>query len=125
MGGIFLLVEAIGGMILAINADANFATGNYMIEYPKFLMRGGHSYAMPFALFNLIFGLVLPRLYFTIKMKNVAAVVAACALLLPIGLVLRGITYPSMTFAIFGFSGAFCFIASSIFLIYGGIKKMN
>jgi hypothetical protein len=78
---------------------------------------------MPFSIINLIIGFSLDRLMLSDKSKKICSIVAICIFLLPIGLVLRGLTYPSMALAPIAMMGSIAFIVTSVYLIVGTVKS--
>ncbi len=121
VGGIAIFVAAIGGFGLGFSLDPFFPKGFYEIPLWRLLLRAGHTHGMPFALYNLIIGLLLGQLVLSDKWKRICSVCGALALIMPIGLVLRGVTGGAMTFAPVALIGAFFFLVSAAIVIAGAI----
>ena len=76
---------------------------------------------MPFAFYNLIIGLLVGRLVLSDRWKNVCSVCGVLALIMPIGLVLRGLTGGATTFVPVVLIGSLFFLASAAIVIVGAI----
>ena len=123
VGGLAIVLAGFGGMALGLTYNAYFKDGVYAVDIARALIKAGHTHGMPFGLFNLIVGLVLPYLNLGSKAAKACSWLAVVALIMPIGLVLRGLDGGGYTFAPLGFGGAFCFMAAAFLLFLGALKK--
>ena len=122
VGGIALFVATVGGFALGFTLDPFFERGSYELPFWRFLLRAGHTHGMPFSFYNIIIGILVGQLVLTDKWKRVCSVCAALALLMPIGLVLRGLTGGTTTFVPVVLLGSFFFLASAAIVISGAIR---
>jgi hypothetical protein len=99
VGGIVLFIAAFGGMALGFTMDEYFMQGFYALPLPRVLLKAGHTHGMPFALYNLIFGSLIDRLALNDTWKLRGSRLAMLAFIMPVGLVLRGMTDGAITFA--------------------------
>lgn len=120
-GGIVIFIAAIGGFALGFTVENIFKDGFYAMTLPRFLIKAGHSHGMPMALYNLIIGVMVDRLALSEKGKKYLSMLALGAFIMPLGLLLRGLTGGSMAFAPVVLVGATCFIASAAVMIKGAI----
>ena len=121
-GAVILLVGTFGGIALAMTLDPILADGEHDLASVRFFFRDAHSHAMPFALLNLIVGLLIPRLALSDRSRTVCGVAAAGSLFLPLALFLRGALYPSAAPAPLAFIGATCFMVTSVLVIIGAMR---
>lgn len=121
-GGIAILIGGIGGFCLGFSMDPYFEKGFYAIPLARMFIKAGHTHGMPFALYNIIVGLLLGQLVLSDKWKRVCSVLAILAFFMPIGLILRGVTGGAMTFAPVALAGALCFLASAVIIIIGALS---
>jgi hypothetical protein len=87
------------------------------------LMKAGHTHGMPMAFYNLIIGVMVDRLALTEKGKKYLSMLALGAFIMPLGLLLRGLTGGSMTFIPVVMIGAICFLASAAIMLKGAIAR--
>lgn len=120
-GGIVIFIAAIGGFALGFTLENLFKDGFYALTLPRKLTKSGHTHGMPMAFYNLIIGVMVDRLALTEKGKKYLSTLTLGAFIMPLGLLLRGLTGGSMTFAPVVFIGAICFIASAAVMIKGAI----
>ena len=121
VGGIAIFVAAFGGFALGFTLDPFLEKGFYELPLWRLLLRAGHTHGMPFALYNLIIGVLLGHLVLSDKWKRACSVFGALTLIMPIGLVLRGLTGGATTFVPVVLVGALCFLASAVLIIVGAI----
>lgn len=115
IGLIFMAVCAFYGFYLGYTIDQFLvAEGTYSVNLPRVLMRGAHSHGMLFGLYNMVIGIALGKTDGKATAGKVIAILALAALLLPIGLLLRGLTNGAMTFAPVAAVGGLSFIASLV-----------
>jgi hypothetical protein len=118
-GCVGILLAAVGGFCLGFSMDPYFDKGFYALPLGRYLLKAGHTHGMPIALYNLIIGSLLENLKLTDTGKKWCSRLAVCAFIMPIGLVLRGITDGAMTFAPVVLLGAFCFLSSIVMVMKG------
>ncbi len=119
VGGLGILLAAIGGFFLGFSMDAYFDKGFYAVPLGRYLLKAGHTHGMPVALYNLIIGSLIEKLSLTDKGKKWCSWLAVLAFIMPIGLVLRGLTNGAMTFAPVVLLGSLCFLASAVMVMKG------
>ncbi len=123
VGGIAILVGAVGGFCLGFSMEPFFKDGFYAMTLPRLLLKAGHTHGMPFGLYNLIIGVLLPQLTLGSTGKKWCSILSILAFIMPIGLILRGITGGAMTFAPVALLGAVCFMSSIVLVIIGAVKQ--
>ncbi len=125
IGSIVIVAGGIGGFLLGGTMDAFMKDGVYSMTYVRIFLRGSHTHGLLMAFYNLIFGMLIDSLGLSDKSKRTGSIIAVCALLLPVGLGLRGLTEGSMIFAPVALAGGVFFIISSLFIMTGVIKKKD
>ena len=125
IGSIIIVAGGIAGFLLGGTLDSFIKDGVYNITFVRIFLRGSHTHGLLMAFYNLIFGSMIDSLELSDKSKKIGSIIAACAVLLPIGLGLRGMTEGSMTFAPFALLGGVLFIASSFFILIGVLRKKD
>jgi hypothetical protein len=116
-GAVVLILAACFGFYLGLSIDAHLSNRIYMMSIDRVLLRGGHTHGMLTGLLNIVLGLVLLKGYGNKKIRNITSWLGLGAFLLPVGLILRGLTAASMTFAPLAMTGALCLIASMVMLL--------
>jgi hypothetical protein len=119
VGGIVLFIAAFGGMALGFTMDEYVTRGFYSLPLPRVLLKAGHAHGIPFALYNLIFGSLIDRLALNDTWKLRGSRLAMLVFIMPVGLVLRGVTDGAKIFAPVVMIGAVCLLASNAVLIKG------
>ncbi len=122
-GGIVIFAAAIGGFALGFTMNAYFEKGFYAIPLTRLLLKAGHTHGMPFALYNLLVGSLVDRMALDDKWKKICSVAAVLAFVMPLGLILRGLTGGAMTFAPVVALGALFFLISVGVLIKGAVSN--
>jgi hypothetical protein len=120
-GGVVIFIAALGGFALGFSMESHFSQGFYALPYARALLKAGHSHGMPFALYNLIIGVMVDRLALDDKYKKWFSLLTLGAFIMPVGLVLRGLTGGAMTFAPVVLIGALCFLSSVGIMIKGAL----
>lgn len=120
-GGVAIFIAALGGFALGFSMESHFSQGFYALPYARALLKAGHSHGMPFALYNLVIGVMVDRLALDDKLKKRLSLLTVGALIMPVGLVLRGLTGGAMTFAPVVLVGAVCFLSSAGIMIKGAM----
>ena len=120
-GGVVIFIAGFGGFALGFTMESHFSQGFYALPFARALMKAGHSHGMPLALYNLIIGVMVDRLALDDKYKKWLSLSAVGALIMPVGLVLRGLTGGAMTFAPLALIGALCFLLSVGIMIKGAM----
>jgi hypothetical protein len=119
LGGIGVVVAGFGGFALGVGHADSFADGFYKVDLARALLKDAHNHGQPFALFNLIVGLLLPHLALGERGKTWLSSLAAVSFMLPIGLLSRGIAHGSMLFAPITFVGGIAFVAAAALIALG------
>jgi hypothetical protein len=125
IGSIVIIVGGLGGFVLGMTLETVITDGRYAIPFARIFSRGGHTHGLLFAFYNLIVGLLVDRLRFSDGMKRATSLLAAFALLMSIGLLLRGVDGGGMTFAPVGLLGGLVFIISAVFVLVGALKGVD
>lgn len=99
VGAVTIFVGGIGGFLLGFSLDPYFSEGFYAMPYTRALLKGAHTHAMPLAIFNLALAGILGHLVLSDRNKKIVSIFGACSLIIPVGLLLRGIDNGAMTFA--------------------------
>ena len=123
VGGIVIFLSTLGGFFLGFTMSQFFEKGFYAIPFGRVLLKAGHTHSMPFAFYNIIIGSLVDRLSLNEKWKKRCSLFTILSLIMPIGLVLRGMTDGAMTFAPVVLIGAIFFIGSSAIMIKGVISN--
>lgn len=116
VGGLVIVLSGLGAFALGLTYNEFFSKGFYAIPITRALLKAGHTHSMPFGLYNLIVALLLPALAASPGRKRAISWLAVAALIMPIGLILRGLTGGAQTFAPLGIAGGLCFIISALLL---------
>jgi hypothetical protein len=126
VGALMLLAGAIGGLALGATFDKYAAKDGYhVLTLTRFYLREGHSHTMPFALMNLIVGLLIDRLALSDRLKRACSWLAVIAFLLPLGLAGKGASGASPDFPPFGILGALAFMGVMVLLALGALRTRN
>ena len=125
IGSVVLIVAAFGGFGLGLTLDPFFEKGFAAYPLTRFLLRSGHTHGMLIALINIVVGLSLSRLSLSERGKKACSILTAAALLLPVGLALRGLTNGAMTFAPVVMLGGMSLAAASVLLTAGGLRGFD
>lgn len=124
-GAVGLLLGGMGGLLLGGTFDAESTkNGVHVLELARFYIREGHSHSMPFALYNLIYALIVDKLALTDRSKMIGSLSAMTAFFLPLGLLGKGLAGADPNFPPIGMLGIIGFIVSVIFILVGS-KNMN
>lgn len=121
LGAVTIIVVGIGGFALGYTVEHHFVLGHYSPDLPRFLRKAGHSHGMPMAFYNLIVGGLLDRLELSESGKTWCSRLAAGALLMPLGLLLRGLDGGALTFAPLALAGGLSFMASAALILKGAL----
>ncbi len=119
VGALGLLLASMGGFALGATYGGLYEQGFYAIDLVRSLLKAGHTHGQPLAMYNLIFALLIGRLALSERSRKIASWATALSMLLPIGLILRGLTGGELYFAPIALFGGFCLIVSAGFLLVG------
>ncbi len=119
VGAVGLLVASLGGMALGMTFNDLFKEGHYQIELVRSFLKAGHTHGQPFAMYNLIFAILIGKVALSDRSKKIASWAAALAMLFPVGMVLRGVTDGAFTFSPVAMFGGVCLMVSAGFLVAG------
>ena len=123
VGGVVIFLSTVGGFALGFSMDQYFEKGFYAIPLSRVLLKAGHTHSMPFAFYNIIIGSLLGQLGLTDKWKKRCSFFTILSLLMPVGLILRGLTDGAMTFARVVLIGALFFVSSAAIMIKGTLSN--
>lgn len=85
------ITACVGGMALGGTFnDYSIQEGNHLLGLARFYLREGHSHGNFMAIFNILVGLVLNNLNLRERAKKWASYSAMAAILLPVGLFVKG-----------------------------------
>ena len=118
-GSAGILLASIGGMMLGLTYNDFFKDGSYMIDLSRALLKAAHTHGQPLAMYNLIFALLINQVVLTDRSRKIASWAAVLSLVMPVGMVLRGLTDGAMTFAPVAMIGVLGFFVSAGFLLAG------
>lgn len=121
LGSVTIIVVGIGGFALGYTVEHHFVLGHYSPDLPRFLRKAGHSHGMPMAFYNLIVGGLIDRLELSESGKTWCSRLAVGALLMPLGLLLRGLDGGALTFAPLALVGGLSFMASAALILKGAL----
>ena len=121
-GGAAMLAAAFGGFLLGFSINEYFASGQLVLPLGRSLLKSAHSHAMPIALFNIIVGVAVNHIALNEKWKKACSYGAVIGLLMPVGLVLRGLQDGAMTFAPVVMLGAMGLMLTASLLVAGSLK---
>ena len=119
VGAVGIVLASVGGLALGATYNALYEEGFYMIDLTRSLLKAGHTHGQPLAMYNLIFALLIGRVALSERSRKIASWLAAMSMIMPIGLLLRGLTDGAMTFAPVALLGGLCFAVSAGFLLAG------
>jgi hypothetical protein len=125
VGGAVIIIAGLGGIALGFTMDRYFGNGFYAVPLWRYLLKAGHTHGMPLALYNIIIGAVVGGLALTDAWKKRCSFFALLSLLMPLGLVLRGLTGGALTFAPVVMIGVLFLFASAAILIKGALAKKD
>jgi len=123
VGGVIIFLSTIGGFALGFSMSQYFEKGFYAIPLSRVLLKAGHTHSMPFAFYNIIIGSLVDKLALNDKWKKRCSLFTILSLIMPIGLILRGITDGAMTFAPVVLIGALFFVSSAAIMIKGAMSN--
>ena len=117
--GLFALVVAtFAGFALGQSLEPYYKNGFGQIPLWRYLTKAGHTHGMSFGLINSIFGLLIGRATCSDQLKRTGSILTALALLLPIGVSLRGLTSGAKFAEGIAMVGGFSFLASCAVMIF-------
>lgn len=122
VGGVVIFFGTIGGFALGFTMFPYFEQGFYALPIGRLLLKAGHTHGMPFAFYNIIIGALVDRLALNDKWKKRCSLFTLLSFIMPIGLILRGLTEGAMTFAPVVLIGSICFLISAGIMIKGAIN---
>ncbi len=125
VGALGILLASIGGFLLGATYNDLFKEGFYAIDMVRALLKAGHTHGQPLAMYNLIFAILIGRIALSERSRKIASWSAALSMLLPIGLVLRGLTGGALYFAPIVIFGGLCLMVSAGFLLAGSRGFIN
>ncbi len=125
VSAIVIFLAAAGGFLLGFSIEDQLEGDVYMMTYARLLLKAGHTHGMPFAMYNMIIGVMVDRLALSDLGKKWLSRLSILSLIMPVGLILRGMTDASMMFAPVVLIGAIFFIASAGVMLKGalGLKE--
>ena len=123
VGAMAVFLSTLGGFVLGFTMDPFFEKGFYAIPMTRVLLKAGHTHSMPFAFYNIIIGSLVDHLPLTDPWKKRCSLFTVLTLIMPVGLILRGMTGGALTFAPVVLIGALFFMGSAAILIKGATTK--
>lgn len=122
-GGVVIVLAGLGGFVLGFTMNPYFEKGFYAIPLGRVLLKAGHTHGLPIAFYNIIIGSLLDRLTLSDKWKKICSIFTILSFIMPVGLLLRGITDGAMTFAPVVLIGSLCFFISALIMVRGAISN--
>jgi hypothetical protein len=119
IGLVAMIVAAVIGFALGKSLEPYFANGYAQIPFWRFLTRVGHTHGMLMGLVNVVTGLLLGRLDCSPGIRRAASILSALAILLPVGVCLRGITEGAMIGEVLAMLGGFSLVGACALLLVG------
>ena len=123
VGATVVFLSTLGGFVLGFTMDPFFEKGFYAIPLTRVLLKAGHTHSMPFAFYNILIGSLVDHLPLTDPWKKRCSLFTVLTLIMPVGLILRGMTGGALTFAPIVLIGALFFMGSAAILIKGATTK--
>ncbi len=120
-GILLLILGSLFAFYLGFSIEKVLTDGKYAVPFARIFLRAGHTHGMLIGLYNIILGILIHQYVSCDKCSKWICITGIGSVLLPIGLVVRGLTGGSMTFAFIPLLGSVSFIISLIFL-YIGVK---
>ena len=117
-----LIVLASAGLFafyLGFTIPAHLSNGVYEMNLGRVTLRAGHTHGMLIGLCNIVVGILLLVQPFSSASKKIASWLCMSSVLLPIGLILRGLTNGATTFAPVAVLGGFGLLGTFVFLFLG------
>lgn len=118
LGLVVMILATIVGFALGQSLEQYYKAGYGQIPLWRYLIKAGHTHGMPFGLINIVFGLLIGRSDGSSNIKRVAALSAALALLLPVGVSLRGVTEGAKFAEGIAMVGGFSLLASCVTMFF-------
>ena len=118
--GISLLFMAgLFAFYLGFTIPAHLSDGIYEMNLGRVTLRAGHTHGMLIGLCNVLVGVLITVVPVSGRSRNIASWLCIGSVLLPVGLILRGLTNGADTFAPVAVLGGFALLASFVVLLYG------
>ena len=118
LGLLALGVATFAGFALGQSLEPYYKNGYGQIPLWRYLTKAGHTHGMSFGLINIVFGLIIGRAQCADQLKRSGAVLTALALLLPIGVSLRGLTEGAKFAEGIAMVGGFSFLAACAVMVF-------
>mgnify|MGYP000038282928 FL=1 len=118
-GLVILTLAGLFSFYLGFTIPAHLSDGIYEMNLGRVTLRAGHTHGMLIGLCNVVVGILLSVQPFSSKSKQIASWLCVSAVLLPIGLILRGLTNGAMTFAPVAVLGGCGLLGTFITLLVG------
>lgn len=118
--GLFLLIMAgLFAFYLGFSIPSHMSEGVYEMNMGRVTLRAGHTHGMLIGLVNIVLGTLLLTLPVKQRSEKAASWLAISSVLLPIGLILRGLTNGAMTFAPVAMLGSAGLLGAFVVLLLG------
>ena len=119
LGIVVMITATFGGFALGNSLDPYFEHGYAQIPFWRYLMKAGHTHGMPFGLINIVFGMLISRLTCSDRVKTIASILTATAILLPLGVFLRGVSEGAKWAEAIAVIGGFSLLGACVSLLVG------
>ena len=123
IGLILLVLAGFFAFYLGFSIPNHMSNGIYGMDMARITIKAGHTHGMLIGLCNLIVGLLLLTQTFSPMSGKIASWLGIASVLLPIGLILRGLTGGALTFAPVAVTGGMALMGCFIALLMGYNKK--
>lgn len=117
LGLLALVAATFAGFALGQSLEPYYKNGYGQIPLWRYLTKAGHTHGMSFGLINIVFGLLMGRSQCTDRLKRVGSALTALALLLPVGVSLRGLTAGAEFAEGIAMVGGLSFLAASVVMV--------
>jgi len=119
LGLLALVLATFAGFALGQSLEPYYKNGFGQIPLWRYLAKAGHTHGMSFGLINIVYGLLIGGAECSAQLKRIGAALTALAMLLPIGVALRGLTAGAIYAEGIAMVGGLAFLAAcaAMFLI--------
>lgn len=119
VGLAFLVMAGFFAFYLGLTIPAHLSGGIYEMDMARITLRAGHTHGMLIGICNVVIGLLLMNYNGSVKMGKGISWLGIASGLLPVGLILRGLTNGAMTFAPVAMLGGVGLLGAFILLLFG------
>ncbi len=126
VGLAILVMAGFFAFYLGLTIPEHLSAGIYEMDMARITLRAGHTHGMLIGICNVVIGLLLLNYNGSAKLGKGVSWLGIVSGLLPIGLILRGLTNGAMTFAPVAMIGGVALLGAFSLLLMGyRIKEPN